>query len=130
MSPVHVTIVLAGVVVVLHPFLPADVAAFSVGTSIAYSLADAIVLGDCSSRRREGRIMDDDRKLRLDDAAAAAAATSVRSSTLLFDVALSRMPVRAFGEKCDEVHALTELNDVNPINSNVDSFIILKSIFL
>ena len=67
---------------------------------------------------------------RVTRAAAAAAATSVRSSTLLFDVALSRMPVRAFGEKCDEVHALTELNDVNPINSNVDSFIILKSIFL
>jgi len=38
-SPVHVTIVLDGVVVVLHPRLPTDVAAFSVGVFCAYSTA-------------------------------------------------------------------------------------------
>jgi putative flippase GtrA len=61
MSPVHVTTVLAGVVVVLHSFLPADVAAFSVGISFAYSIA--FTFDDDSNK--DGMTIEEERKLRL-----------------------------------------------------------------
>ena len=47
-SPVHVTIVLAGVVTVLHPRRPADVAACAVGMLWAYSTADAGLIGNAT----------------------------------------------------------------------------------
>lgn len=57
---------LEGVVVVLHSFRPAEVAAFSVGISLAYSVAD----DGGGSRDSTGKMverMDDDMNERLED---------------------------------------------------------------